>query len=363
MSELENGAAPAVTEGTPAPVEQAAPVETTQTQETAVDIDAELSKIYDDAKAPRSEDGKFAPKDGEAAKEAETVSEGKPASEAIETAKAPSIDPPTSLPSELKAQWASVPPAMQEHIAKREAESHRAITQLGQQAKAYEPFGKLVESNRDVFQNHRRNVQPAEGISQLLEAQRQLDRDPVASIAHIAKVYGVDLSVFGNQTGEGSNQSPQVASLQSYIRNLEAKTSQLEQLVMSREEREAQATQQSLLLTVEEFLKETPVDDEIMSDVVAHIEAIKQTAPHLTQKEMMKQAYERALWSNPSRRQQLIAKERAAEDAKKAEESAKKVTEAKRAGSVNVKSSPGNVRTSKTLDDELSSTFDRMRSA
>lgn len=365
MSDLDNGAATAAPEGELASNDQVteAPAQS-ETQDSAPpDLDTELSAIYDKANQPRGEDGKFAGKDGEPAEQsAETVSEGKPEGEAGETAQ-PSIAPPNSLPSELKATWASVPPAMQEHIAKREAETHRAITQLGQQAKALEPFGRLVESNRDVFSNHRRNVDPVDGIHQLLEAQRQLDRDPVASIAHIAKVYGVDLSVFGSQSGEGSNQSPQTASLQAYIRDLEAKTSNLERLVMTREQREAEAQTTALQNTVEEFLKETPLDDEIVSDVVAHIEALKITSPHLSQKEMMKEAYEKALWSNPQRRQALIAKERAETEAKKAAEQAKRAAEAKRAASVNVRSTPGNAKPARSLEDELGAIYDKARSA
>jgi len=366
MSELDNGAATAAPEGEVASEVTEAPAQT-EAPDSGPDLDSELSAIYDKANQPRGEDGKFIATNGEepAAEEEpaeETVSEGTPESEAGETAQ-PSIAPPNSLPSELKAQWASVPPEMQQHIAKREAETHRAITQLGQQAKSLQPFGQLVESNRDVFQNHRRNVDPVDGIHQLLEAQRQLDRDPVASIAHIAKVYGVDLSMFGSQSGEGSNQSPQVASLQAYFRDLEAKTSNLERVVMSREEREAQAQTVALQSTVEDFLRDNPLDDELVPGVVAHIEALKITSPHLSQKEMIKQAYEQALWSNPQRRQALIAEERAKAEALKAKEQAKRATEAKRAGNINVRSTPGSTRPVRTLDDQLSEIYDKSRSA
>jgi hypothetical protein len=363
MSDLDNGAATAAPESEPVSQVTEAPA---QAQEApGPDLDAELNAIYDKANPPRGDDGKFASKDGEpVAEEAteETVSEGKPENEAVETAQ-PSIQPPNSLPSELKAVWASVPPAMQEHIAKREAETHKAITQLGQQAKSLQPFGQLVESNRDVFQNHRRNVDPVAGISQLLEAQRQLDRDPFASIAHIAKVYGVDLSMFGSQSGEASNQSPQVASLQAYIRDLEAKTSNLERLVMTREQREAEAQTVALQSTVEDFLKENPLDDEIVSDVVTQIEALKITSPHLSQKELMKQAYEKALWSNPQRRQALLAEEHAKAEAAKAKEQAKRAAEAKRAGTINVRGTPGSARPVRTLEDELGAIYDKSRSA
>jgi hypothetical protein len=370
MDDLDNGAATAAPAETVATETPQTPPETQQTEQAQPSLHEALGKIYDNAHIPRGEDGKFAsrnphPEGVETATDQPKteIQEGKPEGQAVEMAKAPSIDAPNSLPSELKAQWASVPPAMQEHIAKREAESHRAITQMGQQLKAYEPFAKLVESNRDVFQNHRRNVAPEAGISQLLEAQRQLDRDPVASIAHIARVYGVDLSAFANQNGDPSNQSPHLASLNAQLNDLMQRNAQLERLVLSREEREAQAQQQSLTAIIEDFVKENPLDDSLIPGVVAHIEALKITSPHLSQKEMIKQAYEQARWSDPTIRQQLIAKERQAEEAKRAKEQAELAAKAKSAGKLNVRSSPGDVKPVRTLREILSETYDNAQRA
>jgi hypothetical protein len=154
-----------------------------------------------------------------------------------------------------------------------------------------------------------------------------------------------------------------VASLQAYIRDLEAKTSNLERLVMTREQREAEAQTVALQSTVEDFLRENPLDDEIVSDVVTQIEALKITSPHLSQKELMKQAYEKALWSNPQRRQALLAEEHAKSEAAKAKEQAKRAAEAKRAGTINVRGTPGSARPVRTLEDELGAIYDKSRSA
>ena len=354
--ETPNGADLSVTEST------AAPVETQTEAPAAIDLDAELSKAYDEITQPRDESGKFA-SDNPQETPAEANTEGTPSNEAPEPAAQPTIEAPISMPSALKEEWAKVPPAAQEWIAKRETESHRQITHLGQQLKAYEPLGKLVESNRDVFQNSRRNVAPEAAISQLLEAQRQLDRDPVASIAHIAKVYGVDLSMFAGQDGQQGNQSPQVASLLSQNQHLEAKISQLEQLVMTREQREAQAMETRLLSTVESFLKENPMDDELQAEVTHHIQVLNYSNPELSEVDKLKTAYERAKWSNPKFREQIIAKDNAAKAAKQAETAQKKAAEAKRAASINVKSAPGNAKVTKTEDEILAEEYDRLMSA
>lgn len=196
-----------------------------------------------------------------------------------------------------------------------------------------------------------------------MEAQRQLDRDPVASIAHIAKVYGVDLASFSNQDGSQGNQSPQVASLLSQNQYLEQKISQLEQLVMTREQRESEQTQTRLLNTVETFLKDHPMDDALQAEVATHVEVIRRINPELSEIDTLKTAYERAMWSNPTYRQQIIAKEAATKAAKEAEEKSKAAAAARKAGSVNVRSSSANARQVKTLDDELADIYDRSMSA
>lgn len=350
--ETPNGAADAVTES--APVTTEAPV-TPETPE--IDIDAELSAAWDRENQPRGEDGKFA------SENEDKSLEGTPSNEAPEPAAQPTIDAPISMPSALKEEWSKVPPAAQEWIAKREAESHRQITQLGQQAKAYEPIARLVESNRDVFQNQRRNVAPEAAISQLLEAQRQLDRDPVASIAHIARVYGVDLTMFAGQGENASNQSPELASLRSQLDHLVQRNTQLEQLVMTREQREAQANETRLISTVESFLKENPMDDAMQEEVAHHVQVLNSTNPAMSELDKLKTAYERAKWSNPAYREQIIAKENAEKQAKAQKDAQEKAAQAKRASSINVRSSPSNARPVKSLDDAMAEEYDRLMRA
>ena len=138
--EIQNGADLSVTESAPAPVETTAEAPKAE----SFDIDAELSKAYDDITQPRDESGKFASDNPQEAP-ADTNSEGKPSDEAPEPVVKSAIEAPISMPSALKEEWAKVPPAAQEWIAKRETESHRQITQLGQQLKAYEPIGNVVK--------------------------------------------------------------------------------------------------------------------------------------------------------------------------------------------------------------------------
>jgi hypothetical protein len=142
MGELQNGAAPAATESTPAPVETPAAEKAT--------LEDTLSAVWERHNPPRQADGKFQGKQpAEAAPEAAAPegqeSPDQPAQEVVETA-SPSIDAPLAWSAEEKALWAKVPPEAQAIVSRREAEAHKAITQMGERIKAHEPVAAFSNS-------------------------------------------------------------------------------------------------------------------------------------------------------------------------------------------------------------------------
>jgi len=356
MDELENVAAEAAPQDTSAPE--------TQPDLSEEALDAELSQIYAKDNPLRDGDGKFANRDGsedtaEGDKPADTVSEGQPETKAQETEK-PSIPPPNSWSSEVKEKWNALPPDLQEYVARRESESHKAITSMGEKVKALEPFSQLIEANKDVFSRH--NAQPVQGIASLIDVQRQLDSDPYGTIAKIAHMKGVDLSVFANgQQGEQGNQSPQVASLQAQLQAERQRVDQLSQLVLTREERESQAHQQRVQQTAQEFLAKVPLSEEQETRLAEEVEFVKLRNPHLSAREWLDMGFERFQKLDPSFTAQKTAQERAAEETRKQAEAQKRATEAKRSSNINVRGTPGQHRPAPSLDDELSQIYRSMR--
>src|SRR5690348_16128080 len=125
MDELNNGAAPVVTESVSAPVVEQAPASFEDT----------MSAVYDKMNQPRDDGGKFAGNETPAATEgAETAAEeatteeitDQPSETEQETAQ-PSITAPNSWSAEMKAKFGSLPPEAQQYIAQRESEMHAAI--------------------------------------------------------------------------------------------------------------------------------------------------------------------------------------------------------------------------------------------
>lgn len=357
MSEELNGAAPTVADSTPAPE---AVAEAPQ-QDTSSSLADELSAVWDDVhereKGPdRAADGKFAkrnhvadalaPEAEEPASETQDQSPDEGQAEPLKAA----IEPPTSWSGEMKAKFAALPPDAQEYIAQRERDAHARITQLGQQAKAFEPLNKVLEQHQDLFAS--KGLTPDDGINRLLTVQRALESDPHATIQRLAQMYGVTLP-----TGEPGSENPQVSILQNRIAQLEGQIRETREKVVSREQREIETQRQTIVSAVDEFAKSKPDYDILEPYIEEAVRLIRMKEPNTPVKDVLEQAYEKAVWLHPDTRAKRIAEE--AE--KRAGEAAKKVAEASKVAKLNVKTSASAKQASRGLDspDYWSSLYDQ----
>jgi hypothetical protein len=342
MSEIETGAAAAAPEAAAiAPAQTAEPV----TVMTA--LEKTMSDAYDKINPPR-DNGKFAPKSigedkpNEAAIGAEP-SDDKPPEitdqnpvEAEVKPPAAAIDAPISWSAEMKAKWATLPPDVQAYASQREGESHKRISELGQQVKAFEPIRELVEPLRQM--SARNGVSEKDGLQRLLAANEFLDRSPREAIEWLAKSYGLDLRTSQGEAAEG-DQSDYVRSLEARVTRAERLASEVHNKHTARERSEAEQAQASLASLIDNFAKDKADFAEVEADVAAHVAAIRQAEPGLKPETLLEKAYEAARWANPNTRTKILEQQRKDEETKRVTEQKKKADEAKKAGSLNVKSS------------------------
>ncbi len=299
-------------------------------------LDSDLRSIWDKRNPPR-ENGRFAPRNqpetaAEGATEAKPVAD-QTAETATEQAK-PAIEAPISWSAEQKAKWASLPPETQAYIAQRDKDSHEAISRAGQQIKAFEPVSKVIEQFAHVFQKN--GLQPHDGIARMLAVNEMLESNPRAAIAEIARAYGVDLSGQGEQNANPENQR---------IAELEARLAKTESHLTAQQRQQLNAENAALARDIADFAKDKP-----------HFEAVRKVMAGLMQSgaaETMQEAYDNAVYADPTIRQSLLADEQAKAEAKRKAEEAERVKAAKKAAGVNVKSSPGQSNPNRTLDDDL----------
>ncbi len=347
-------------EGTNVPAtDTAAPSDTPATPETqeAPDwdtaVDSDLKAIFQKHNPERDEAGKFAGKEAPA-----TETQDQAPEQVMEQAP-PAIQPPNSWSADVKAEWAKLPPAVQEYVAKRESEAHEKITQQGQELSQLTPIRSLIEQNMDVFE--RNNLTPDDGLARLLSAERLLEQNPVAAIEQIASAYGVNLAMFA----PAANQSE--AALRNHIAQLEARLNETSNSIREREWREAQTTQKQTLSEIERFASDKSDWPELENDILTEITGIRANIDAglmqpLTTQQILEKAYERAQRNNPQVWQKKQDEERKAAEAKKVEEARKRADEAKRANVVNIKSPVVSGKTINTMDDDLVAAFRKANS-
>jgi hypothetical protein len=308
-------------------------IESTPAVEPSIDDD--LQGIWAKHNPPR-ENGRFAPKNP-----TEQAADAPPVTDvAVQTAETtqeqakPAIDAPISWTAEKKAEWASVPPALQEYISQRDKESHEAITRAGQQIKAFEPIRNVIEQYGHTFQKN--GLQPHDGIARMMAVNEMLEANPRAAIAEIAKAYGVNLQ---GETAQDANPGD------ARVAELEAELGKIKTHLTAQQRQQYEAESTALAREIADFAKDKP-----------HFESVRKVMAGLMSSgaaETMQDAYDQAIYADPTIRQSLqVDAQKAAEDKRKADE-AERVAKAKKAAGVNVKSSPGQSNQTKTMDDDL----------
>ncbi|OYD03720.1 hypothetical protein [Rhizobium sp. N4311] len=245
----------------------------------------------------RDEHGRFAPKEADkgtpaAAAVPKPVDAPAAANAATAAPQTPAVAPeqqpaatthrvPPGWSAEAKAQFGTLPPEVQAAVAKREQEVDNGFRVL-QDYKGLEEFTPIV---RQAGTTH------ADVMRKAIDWETSLQRDPVNTVIHVARLAGVNLSALVNgQTDQILQRQPQQAQPQPRPQpvNVEA--------------------------TVEHVLRkrdtETQVSAFISDPANAHAEAVLDDMVTLIstgRAANLKDAYDTACWMRPDIRQQLIS--------------------------------------------------------
>ena len=328
-------------------------VETKDERPFAERLDDTLDAAWEKANVngnDRAPDGKFAGKDGKAAEQAPADAKPDSAAQKTEAEPAtPAIEPPNSWTAEAKAHWAKLPPETQSYIAQRESEAHKAITSYGERVKTYEPFEQIITQHKDDFA--RRGMGPAQAFAFLLNAQKQLDANPVQGLVDIGLTYGIDLRpLLSGQQGQLPASDPRVGQV-------EQRLNHLQQTLQQQQQQAEQAAQAEAEATLKEFSKDKPYYQDVRGMMATFLQS--------GHAQTLQEAYDMAVNASPSTRARIQADQRAADDKKRQDEAAKAAEEAKKKAADAQKSAKVNVRGSsahpnpKTMDDTLRSIADR----
>lgn len=240
------------------------------------------------------------------------ISDADPASEQqVEPSNA--LQPPTSWSAEAKAEWSKLSPALQQAVFKRESEMASGAQRWSEEKRAYDD---MLTPVRQAAQ--RAGVDEREGLQKLIAANDFLERDPDNAIRWLAQAYGVDLS-------KPPSQQPQTRP-DPIVTQLHQRIEQLEGNLTAREQAELNGQ-------IAAFAAEPGHE---------HFESVKVEMGRLLSAGLastLQDAYDAAVWANPSTRQQMLAGQTAsAEAARKAKE--RETAQRARSGAISAFGSP-----------------------
>ena len=251
------------------------------------------------------------------------------------------VIPPTSMLPEEREKFGTLPVEAQKFLAdyctRRDGDIHRYLTQKGEEiAKVRKVYSELDEVFKPYVDEFRRaNTTIADYMGSLLAWDDYIKDDPVAAISELVENHDIDLQHLFDymQSGERPVEDPHVSEIQS---GLEEKDKRIEAL----EQRYQQMIVENVSREIEAFSKATGSDGELLHPYLEHvqhqlpmfIEQIKAQQPQASNAEILEQAYEQAIWTNPDIRKVLLSQ---------GNTQAKQKAKAAKTAAVSVVDSPG----------------------
>lgn len=321
----------------------------------AADGDAPVTKPDHPTDPARYADGTFKSAKTDAAPAKAAAPDPKlPAPEDLTKASAPqpstaALAPPVSWAADAKAAWASIPPAVQQAVLKREREASDGIGQYSERTKAYERALAPVAQEAQ-----RRGLSVEDGIQRLLDGERFLSQQPAQAILWLAQKHGLDLA----ELASNPPAPQQPVRSEAYV------PPQVIQQVSSLEERLNGILMDQNMSAVQAFAAQP--ENAYYADVEAQLPDVMRELlaanPSLRGVALLQAAYERAVWLNPDVRARLIADQHAQTAQAITARIEKKASQAQRAA-VSVKGSAADTRPPPKPVNGAGTAFDDVRAA
>lgn len=283
-----------------------------------------LEAAYDGIEAREAEEGDEAPAKPDAepkpAAVRDTTGKFAPKNPPAEQPGAEKLAPPAWLTGKAAVDWNRLPPSVREALATAVPPAppvEAAQPPQPTQAPA-DPIRSVVQQYADHFTQ--RGIAPEQGVASLLQTYRQLEQNPAETLRYLAGQYGVpwggqpsqpqpsQASHEGQPYGQPDIEShPTVAALREKLAQLEQGYGTIQQQQQA-QLREAQARKvHEASLTIERFANDP-------ANPRPHFEAVKEDMALLIRSGRaadLAEAYDRAVWANPTVRATLLAEQQA----------------------------------------------------
>ncbi len=265
------------------------------------------------------------------------------------------VGAPKTWTNEAIADWAKIPDRAKQEILKREEDMFRGLEQYREKAELGGQYDKVVEPYRAAL--------AAEGIDPVQMFQsfagnhyllaRGTNEQKISIAANLMQHYGIDIGQVADQLGrQDMPVDPTVKALQERVDTLTSAQQTREQQEIARQTEENRKA-------VEEFASDPA--NQYFVEVAADVANLLKTGAA----QSLKDAYEKAVWLNPTTRQKELDRSTAEKEELRKAADADRVKAAKAAQSANVNTSQktrdGTVPVG-TMDDTLNDTLAKIQS-
>jgi hypothetical protein len=295
-----------------------------------------------EAKAERLRDqkGKFAAKPAVAA-DPEAVAPSPAEEVPVAEPEVPVSQAPNTWKKEAAAVWNKLPPEARAEVERREADFHRGIEQYKSAAQFAQTMERAIAPHMQTLQTL--GISPDRAVAELMQADHTLrygqPHEKQAYFAQLAKTYGIDL---------GAVQQMQETPVDPHLSALQQQVQQLQSYIQTQQSTVQQQAAESLNSEIAAFAADP--NHSHFETVKPHMIALLQAG----QAKDLSDAYEQAVYANPTTRAAMLQQQLAAQR----EEAAKKAQAAREAASVNTKPRP-----SMPVSEPIGSMDDTIRAA
>lgn len=246
----------------------------------------------------RDEHGRFVAKAAEPAQD-----NGNPLPQAVESP-SETIRPPVSWSATAKADFARLPPHIQQEVLKREKDIETGMAQWAPKGERLNKFEALFAPRREKLALA--GVDEFRAVEQLLAAQDFLERDPAGALNYLAQQYGVSLPGVQPQQGLQIPQAPEDPRLS----ELQKQVASLSEALTSRQQAEEQAKVEAAHSDWVAFRSDPKnlYAENVKPEMAAFLREGRA--------DTLQQAYDMAVWANPETRKLMMASTPAAQPPK-----------------------------------------------
>jgi hypothetical protein len=315
-----------------------------ETTESPVDRKELLSQQFNEVEEnapvdrPRDEAGKYAKAEKAAPKAAEAPSDAEPPVWRR---------PPASWKKDYHEPWNTVDDKIKEYVWQREEQMRKGVEPLLSKAQFADAMQTAIEPFLPTIRGM--GLEPQDAVKALMQADYTLRNSPadqkLAYFHQLAAQYGINLGQ--GMPEQQQTMDPRLFALQNELNNVRGE-------VLTWKQQQEAAQNQSLMGEIHQF-----------SQTAEHFEEARPIMISLLQTgqaNTLQEAYEKAIWSNPEIRQQLIEAQQAEKMAKLSDQK-NRAAKAARAAAVSVRSSTPGTNTAPKANDRrsmLAEQFDSM---